>query len=218
VRPDSVETAAWWARPRGPAAGQWIANYQTSLTARHRTLLVDLVKRFQPATLLEVGSHCGPNLIRLCEEMPDLSCSGVDASGEAIEAGRHWAFTKGLSERLELQCGTFPAVTSGVKSGEVDLVISCYALAYVSPSDLGDALYEVGRLATKGAVLLEPIPAGPGDVNERGWNASGYREWIHDYQDAMRWVGSMRGWACEIVPVHPPVDRLNAAMVLTRCS
>ena len=212
----TIDAANWWARPRGAHAREWIATYQNSLKARHRTVLEDIVRRLSPQTLLEVGCHCGPNLIRLCEAFPMLTASGVDANEEAVDAGRRWAATRGLSDRLEFQAGRFPAVTASVPAGAVDVVVSCYALAYVSPVDLHEALYEVGRLASRAVVCMEPMVLAAAAVETR--SLSGYSEWAHNYREALAWTGTLRGWMTDIVPIAPPVDRLNAALVAVRCS
>jgi ubiquinone/menaquinone biosynthesis C-methylase UbiE len=215
MQTQTIDAANWWARPRGAQAREWIATYQNSLQARHRTLLVDLVGAVAPSSVLEVGCHCGPNLIRLCETFPAIEAHGVDANTEAVQAGTRWAETRGLDERIELKAGPFPDVTRTVASGAVDLVLTCYALAYVAPADLHEALYEIGRLAKRAVMVMEPMVMGPAKEVR---SASGYAEWAHDYAAAAEWVNTLRGWAVRRVPVSPPVDRLNGALVLTRCS
>lgn len=210
----TVEAAQWWARPRGAQAADWIANYQNSLQARHRSIIAGIVKALNPATLLEVGCHCGPNLIRLTAELPTLFASGVDANADAIAAGEAWAVRAGVSDRVELCTGLVPEATAGLKDGCVDVVLSCYSLAYIAPRDLDAVLYEIGRLATKAVVLAEPMVA-TGPATEAR-SLSGYTEWAHAYADAVRWVGSLRGMQTRIVPITPPVDRLNGVWVATR--
>lgn len=212
----TIEAANWWARPRGPQAREWVATYQQSLQARHRTLLVELIRGLAPESVLEVGCHCGPNLIRLCETFPNLIGSGVDANAEAIDAGRQWAFSRGLDARTEFQCGRIPEATQMLPDRAVDVVVSCYALAYVAPADLDAVLYEVGRLARHAVVLLEPMRVGPQPTDTR--SLSGYTEWAHDYQASIQWVGTLRGVTTALTPIQPPVDRLNAALVIRRCS
>lgn len=214
MQAQTIEAAGWWARPRGPMAAEWVQSYQASLQARHRTALVEIVRQLAPSSVLEVGCHCGPNLIRLCETFPALTAHGVDANAEAIQAGQRWVETRGLDERIELSAGTFPDVTAKVKDGSVDLVITCYALAYMAPDDLLAALWEIGRLAATGIVLLEPMSDRPQEIR----SLSGYSEWAHDYASAIPWVGTVRGMTVGRVDIDPPVDRLNGALVLRRCS
>lgn len=212
---DTVDAAAWWARPRGGSASKWIEGYQSSLNHRHRLVISGIVKDLQPETLLEVGCHCGPNLVRLGYELPQLSMIGIDVNAEAIEAGKNWIAGLGLSSRIQLHAGRVPERTSQLPSGCVDVVLSCYALAYLAPIDLDAVLYELGRLATKAIVLAEPQVS---DRPTAQWvrSLSGYSEWQHNYVNASRWIGTWRGMTLQAVPVSPPVDKLNAVLVARR--
>ncbi len=210
----SVEAGQWWAMPRGAQMQDWVGNYQRSLQARHRTLIVDIVKDLAPATLLELGSHCGPNLVRLTQAMPTLKTLGVDISEDAVTAGKAWVASLGLTGRIELHAGRVPDVTSDVPTGSVDVVLSCYTLAYVAPADLDGVLYEMGRIAKHAVVLAEPM-TDEGPASHRH-TRNGYHEWAHNYVEASRWIGSLRGAMTRIVPLSPPVDALNGVFVATR--
>lgn len=207
--------AAWWARPRHENGATWIANYQHSLTVRHRTAISQIVGELGIASLFEAGCHCGPNLMRLTEDHPGLLCAGLDVNAEAIAAGTTWAAQRGVADRVTLQVGAFPTATEGWASGSCEAVLTCYSLAYTSPADVGAALYEAGRLATNAVILAEPM-ALDGRGARTVQNLSGYTEWAHDYQAAVRWVGTLRGWSTRIVPIAPPVDRLHAILVVAR--
>lgn len=210
----TVDAANWWARPRGANAAQWVATYQKSLSSRHRDAIVGIVRELpNVTTVLEVGSHCGPNLIRLAQAMPHLEqLSGVDINAEAVEAGQRWVTSLGLRDRIEMVVGRIPEKTEALPSGCVDVVLSCYALAYIAPQDLDAVLYEMGRLAKKALVLAEPMPGGP----PRPMQVTDYQEWAHDYQKAAKWLNTWHGCAMQIVPVDPPVDRLHSILVATR--
>lgn len=205
------QAAAWWAQPRGEVTASWVANYQDSLGARHRQALVNVVAALKPASVLELGSHCGPNLVRLAQAIPDIPLTGVDANAGAIAAGTAWMQSLGLGDRVELVAGTFPDATSPLENGCVDVVMTCYALAYVAPFDLDAVLYECGRLAAKAVVIAEPTAV---NTESRG-GMSGYTEWAHPYTDSFKWVGTLRGWTVTTHAIEPPVDRLNQITVLT---
>lgn len=212
----TIETANWWARPRGDAAGaQWIARYQASLEARHRTQLVEILREIQPETLLEVGAHCGPNLVRFAKEFPRLEMLGVDVSVEAVQAGRQWVTQLQLADRIQLNAGRVPDITAGLPSGSCDVVLSCYALAYIAPRDMDGVLYEMGRIATRAVILAEPM-AWDGEAPQATQRLDGYSEWVHDYQAAKKWIGTLQRMSWRIVPVTPPLDRLNAIAVAVR--
>jgi len=211
----TVEATDWWAKSRGQTTANWIANYQKSLASRHRTVLVEVLTKLGAQTVLEVGCHCGPNLIRLAEALPTASLHGIDANADAVQAGRTWVADRNLASRVQLHVGRFPDATAAIASGTYDVVLTCYALAYIAPADLDAALYECGRLATKAIVLAEPLSAGAQSEGEKR-AFSGYSEWAHPYQEASRWIGSLAGMTTTIVPVTPPVERLGAVCVLAR--
>jgi ubiquinone/menaquinone biosynthesis C-methylase UbiE len=207
---ETAQTAEWWARPRGPEQQAWIENYRQSLQGRHRTTIVEIVKALKPKTLLEVGCHCGPNLVRLAGELPKLQMIGLDVNTEAIQAGRAWVSTEKLASRIQLNVGRVPEATQALPTGMCDVVLSCYTLAYVAPTDLDAVLYELGRLATRAVILAEPMRSGKATESR---SFSGYIEWAHDYQAASQWVGTLSGRPTRIVAVEPPVDRLNGIFV-----
>lgn len=212
---DSVQMADWWARSRGAQSANWVENYQRSVEARHRKTLSDVVRSLGAKTVLEVGCHCGPNLVRLATDDPAIEAIGIDASAEAITAGRQWVRGRGLEGRVQLNAVRFPEGTAAIASGTFDVVFSCYTLAYLAPSDLDAALYEMGRLAARALIIAEPMPYDgqrPATIREIG----GYGEWAHDYQAALEWIGNLRGVKTRIVPVTPAVDRLNAILVVER--
>lgn len=213
---ETVQTANWWARPRADKAEAWIEDYQKSLHARHRDLIAQIVGEIGAETLLEIGAHCGPNLVRLADSYPSLKMIGVDANQEAIEAGQAWVKRLGMSDRIRLETRRYPDATDSMPSGACDIVLSCYTVAYVSPVDLDAALYEMGRLARKAVILAEPMRLSSADAPADVRNLSGYMEWAHDYQRALPWIGSLRGARSRVVPVDPPVDRLNGVLVIER--
>jgi ubiquinone/menaquinone biosynthesis C-methylase UbiE len=206
------QAADWWARPRGETAGTWITNYQQSLGTRHRGLISQIVGELQPATLIEIGCHCGPNLIRLATDHPTLKVAGLDVSAEAIAAGNRWAASMAVGDRVEMAVGQFPRATEKMPDGAFDVVMSCYALAYIAPADLDEVLYEIGRLARRAVILAEPQT----DGTEAGvrQTVSQYTEWQHNYQAARTWAKTLRERRSRVIAVDPPVDALNAILVL----
>ena len=206
-----TQTAAdWWARPRGLATEHWVGNYQRSMANRHRDVILAAVQALAPRTLLEVGCHCGPNLIRLAQGCPSLEqLTGCDVSAEAIAAGRLWIAREGLSHRIRLEEGRIPTALSDLPDACVDVVLSCYTLAYVAPGDLDAVLYELGRVARQAVVLAEPMPPTASSRVTMG----GYSEWAHDYAASRPWIGTWRGMTWDTLPIVPPVDALTHVQV-----
>lgn len=206
----TLTATEWWAATREDKSQAWIANYQQSLQTRHRDQIAAIVAELQPSMLMEVGCHCGPNLVRLTSALPDLWCLGIDPSQDAIAAGQQWMGALGVSDRVELRVGAIPSALMAMPSGAVDVVLSCYTLAYIAPADLDAVLYELGRIARRAVILAEPMQGAP--IRFRG----GYQEWAHDYHAASRWIGSWHGMTVRRSAVEPPVDRLNAILVGVR--
>jgi len=207
---ETIETANWWAKSRGQDKDSWIRQYQNSLTIRHRDVIAGIVKQINPGDLLEIGCHCGPNLIRLAREMPALKAIGVDINAEAIEAGKRWIQSEGYTDRLELHVGRIPDALERLPSMSCDVVLSCYTLAYIAPSDLDAVLYEIGRLATKAVIFAEPMG---GKANR---STTGYSVWGHQYSERAKWIGTLRGMTWGVSRVTPPVDALDAVLVGVR--
>lgn len=213
----SVAATNWWALNR-PDADEWIGKYKTSLHAAHRNVIADIVTALQPETLIEVGCHCGPNLIRLAQDVPSLTeLFGLDVNAQAVAGGNQWASACGLSERVKMQVGRITEDTQGLTGGCADVVLTCYALAYLSAPDVDAALYEMGRLAARAVVIAEPMNGeGAEAVPAYTKVMAGYQEWAHDYLTRSRWINTLCGWTSRIVPVMPRVDHLNAVLVLER--
>lgn len=205
----------WWAERRGSDVGTWIDAYKNSLHERQRTAIAAIVERYQPASLFEVGCHCGPNLVRLAQDVPSLAdVFGIDASAQAIEAGQAWVKEAGLDTRVRMQVGRFPDDTAAMPDRCAEVVLSCYALAYFSPADLDAALYEVGRLASRVVILAEPVS--PMKSTQVSRTVHGYQEYAHAYGNALKWISSMRGMTLRMLDIDPPIDYLNAVLVLER--
>jgi ubiquinone/menaquinone biosynthesis C-methylase UbiE len=213
----SLETANWWARPRGAHTAGWLQNYRGSITKPHRGVIVEIVQGLSGvSTVLEVGSNNGPNLMRLAQALPHLEqLSGIDVSAEAVADGQRWAQELGLGERVEFVQGRIPEKTDNLPTGCVDVVLSCYTLAYIAPPDLDAALYEMGRLAKRAIVLAEPQRF-EGPTEQTRAEMTGYAEWAHNYQAAAKWLGTWRGMRMSVVSVRPAVDRLEHVLVAVR--
>lgn len=207
--PGTAEAATWWARDRGGENTTWITNYQQSLGSRHRGVIVDLVKELQAETLLEVGCHCGPNLIRLARECPTLEMLGIDVNQDAVTAGNRWANHSGYADRITINKGAIPGSLYKLPTDCVDVALSCYALAYIDPSDIDATLYEMGRISKRAMILVEP--SAPQGKARR--TITGYQEWAHDYLSRTSWIGTLSQRTTTTVPIDPPVDALDCAVV-----
>lgn len=211
----TVEAAQWWERPRGATNAHWVDTYKKSLTSRHRDVIVAIVQHLGAvASVLEVGCHCGPNLMRLAQATTIEQLTGIDVNADAVTAGNAWAAEKGLTDRVQLVQGRIPDKTSSLADGCVDVVLSCYALAYIAPADLDAVLYEMGRLAKRAVILAEPMSDRAVQPSRASLN--GYNEWAHNYVGASKWIGTWRGATLSQTLVTPPVDRLSEVLAVVK--
>ena len=105
---------------------------------------------FVQGQVLDMG--CGPAAIAryLCETLPNIRVTGVDASGPMIAHGRRGAERAGLAERITLLQGYFPGVIPADAS--FDAVISNSLLHHLpDPSVLWE---ELRRLVRPSAPIL----------------------------------------------------------------
>jgi len=210
----TVQATEWWQRPRLEKTQQWIAEYQKSLRTRHRLVISRIVGDLQPHSLVEIGCHCGPNLIRLANDHPSIeTLVGLDVNTDAIEAGKNWVAAQGLSSRIGLMAAKTPEATQQWPDRSVDVVLSCYALAYIAPPDLDSVLWELGRIAAKAIVLAEPMTDG---LTETHTMLNGYQEWAHNYHATAKWMSTWSGMTLKTAIVDPPVDRLARVLVAVR--
>jgi hypothetical protein len=139
------------------------------------------------------------------EAFPQARLGGCDVNQEAVDHARQcWP---------GVRCGAFPAVSASLPAGAVDVVLSCYALAYVSPEDLGAALDEASRLARKAVILCEPMSwDGRTGIREDG----AYAEWMHPYIHRLMTRPSYLGWTATGQMVSYDSNRLTGLIVLVQ--
>src|SRR5258708_24932839 len=127
--PGTADAVAFWAEPR---SSESYAKYWAASAQPHRQSLVHalhlLPKRF--TSLLEVGCFVGTNLRLIHQSFPWAALTGIDINEGALAYGR---------ERLPavtFQTGDALTASASWPAPSVDLIVSCYALAYVAPTEL----------------------------------------------------------------------------------
>lgn len=205
---------AFWAADRGEWTPAWLQEYEASITRPYRQQIVDAIVALQATSLLEVGCHCGPNLRRIAKACPSMRLLGVDVNRTAVDAGKAAVVRDGFADRVTLYHAAFPRQTYGLEDGCVDVVLTCYALAYLAPRDLPEALSEAGRIARRAVVLVEPMAVN--GLTPAGVRTLDYEEWRHDYPAAIAWVQTLAGSRHRMARLDPPADRLNAMLILEK--
>lgn len=164
---------------------QWFKGYHDSRSKPYRRWVLDALGQFAWTSVFEIGCHCGPMLSVIREAYPEALFGGCDVNPSAAALAR--TMFPGV------MTGPFPGVTAAWPDQSVDVVLSCYALAYIDPDDIEAALIEAGRLARVGIVICEPIAW---DVALAGVARNGkcYVEWRYPYLNILMGLPSFVGW------------------------
>ena len=153
----------------------WCVHYWESWTNPYRWTLAEAIKSCQPASVLELGCNVGPNLHVLRQALgPDVPLIGVDVNKSAIEFGRQQFAALGDTETILAEADFF----SGLMAlGPIDVICSCYALAYLAPGDaVLDVVREAWRKATRALVFAEPT-----SLTLPRFTDAAIGEWAHNY-------------------------------------
>jgi len=205
----------FWEAKAADGPSGWAA-YWATVQAPHRTALVDALRTVAPFdSLLEVGCGPGVNLWRIHQAFPDADIVGMDIANAAIDYGSEIFARADLdgtlqgSGRVTLCAAALPDDLAQLPVDDVDVVLSCYALAYLPPEALDVALGAIVTIARQGIVLAEPMVE-PGFAEGL---TSRLPEWRHDFLGWFR--EHAPGWRIALWPM-PPVDRLSMTLIARR--
>jgi SAM-dependent methyltransferase len=215
-RGDTNALAFW---NRKDAVG-WDAYWDT-LGAPHRDALIDALRKLPPfRSLLEVGCGPGVNLFRVLQAFPDVDVTGVDVSQAAIDNGDS-RFRRAIEAgelpgagRAALCSGELPEALDVLDS--VDVVLSCYSLAYVHPVDIRRTIEKLLELADQAIVIAEPmlVPGLPSGLIPNLTARPRPKEFRYDY---LRWFQERERDAWSVTVMKPLiVDRMNRLLVAER--
>lgn len=215
----AIATERWERRIRHGGT-EYLRMYWEATEDAHRAPLIDEVMRLLPSAaggdVLEVGCHVGTNLRVLARRQPFVRAYGVDVSPDAITFGRAEFWNLPEAERparVDLRVGSAQALSD---LPEMDVVFSCYALAYVAPDDLYGALSRMWTLARRGLVIAEPMVllTDPREPAARVTRLNPCPEWAHDFARharALPGAGQAR-----VRPVTCARGDLNAVLTIPR--
>jgi predicted O-methyltransferase YrrM len=177
-------TAQDWARR--PALDA--EHYWQSIDQPHRRVLIEQLRSFgTPASVLELGSHSGPNLRLAASEFPMARVGGIEINPAVVTRARELLRGDGL-ERVELTVGSVADVLARLPPHSEDLLFSCFALAYIPPAQLEGVLRHALRVARLGLVMLEPQARD----GRRGALMRETAGWRHDYLATLMGLGVER--------------------------
>lgn len=195
--------ANWWASH--PADPSWIAHYRATEGRVYRQWIIEALGSLSFGSVYEIGCHCGPMLAVIQRAFQGVTLHGCDVNREAVEAAQARGFS--VTE------GVFPAATAGWPDQSVDVVLSCYALAYVGRDEIEAALVEAGRIARKAVVICEPVAW---DLDQAGeWREGQFTEYRHPYLPLLM-RSEFVGWKAYCQEVSDGLTRLSGLLVVTR--
>lgn len=207
----SDEATAFWTHLDRVSGPEWCQTYMQSVDQPHRQVILGCLHalpRFE--TVLEVGCHAGPNLRLMRTAFPEVRLAGIELSEQATACARRMFLG---DDHVIIHQGNLLDWLPRLPSDSVDVLLSCYTLAYVAPEDLPALAAEMLRVARVGIVLAEPM----GWVTRHGGRVAGlhYAEWVHDYF-GLFWslVGRRNGATFTSWIVRPPVDRLDGVLTI----
>lgn len=171
----SAPATRFWAE-RGPH--DWakvLPTYWAAGAQPHRQSLLAALKQMMPfGSVRELGCCAGTNLKLIRDTFPGVICQGLDVSQEAVIFAQDKFIRDGS---VGVYCTDMLMDAPFWEDAEADVVVSCYALAYVAPEDMSALMGHILRSAKVGCVFVEPMIGEPGPVRAPG----GLTEWRHDY-------------------------------------
>lgn len=207
--PTELLKDTWTVQDRVYPDKWWLKKYWHSTEGSHRDAIIRALERVGGGfgSLLEVGCNAGPNLRRIHGRWPSVQLAGLDVHRGAVEYGtaaareEGWHWTGHVGDLRELD-----------RLAPVDVVLSCYALAYLDPRDIDRALGAALACARKAVILCEPsvtigqperyIPPGPNNV----------AEYLYDYR--MRLAALPGPHRASETPITPPHERLTQILTI----
>ncbi len=211
----TTETATqYWATRHETYGPGWADHYGESWRAPHRQQSVHALERIGPwSLLLELGCGPGANLRLIHGRWPGARLHGVDGNAEAVEYTATRMAELGCADRVAVEHGRIPDDVPRDAQG-YDVVLSCYALAYLDRLDLLRALRLSFGIARTAVLIAEPMVIGPTEHEGLAHDEAPV-EWRHDYLGIASALWAPE-WDITMEPIVPPVDRLNGLLICRR--
>jgi ubiquinone/menaquinone biosynthesis C-methylase UbiE len=134
----------WWWKTR---RADWVKAYWKTRDHPHRDTLIEVLKKIEFKSVLEIGCNCAPNLERIKNEFKATKLAGIDINEQSIKTGR-----KMLPE-ADLRVAD--ATNLPFKDKSFDLILTDAILIYIKPREIRQVISEMSRVGKKAIVMVE---------------------------------------------------------------
>ncbi len=181
----------------------YLEHYWATAHQPHRHAIVSVLHTLPAVTsVLELGVMAGTNLKLIQDAFPWMALCGSDVHPQAV------AFARRKLPQAHLYVAGPLEFLRAQPDGAVDVVFSCYTLAYLDRDGVVPVLVEMLRVARKGIIVAEPhVPSGTGLIRR-----DPMPEWTHDYAAVLHshlMESKTRAGQVSSVPLAQPVDSCN---------
>lgn len=132
----------------------WIYNcWNLQKGHSHRSFLIEVISKFNPSSVLEVGCDYGPNLRLLNERFPGLEMRGVDINPLAVQKGNEWFLQEGI-HNIKLLEGKADELGQ-FQDNSFDVVFTAATLIYIGPDKIETVVKNLIRITRNVLILVE---------------------------------------------------------------
>jgi len=138
-----------------------------------RKLLVELIAKAKPETVLEVGCGWGQNLKMLSQKLPQAKLHGIDINRAAI------GYTKKQIPQADLRVGRAEKDLEQYRDKSMDVTYTYALLMYIAPQEIAEVISEIKRITSKKIIIIELQTDPQNDPIGRGIYENG--KWTRNY-------------------------------------
>lgn len=133
--------------------------YYFNINHPSKPFIVNIIKKYNPKCVLEVGCASGDNIFLLSEQLKECDFMGIDINNEAIKFGN-----KVMEDRQARVCLTKAKAEDIGKlfgANRFDLVFTVGVLTHITPSKIKEVIDGIYKVSSKWIIFVEPyLPEG----------------------------------------------------------
>ncbi len=139
----------YWAKQNLSA----IEKYWSSRNDESNIFLYNVMDRYNPKSILEIGCNCGNRLYYLSKFIPKADIRGIDINTLAVRKGNEWLQKENI-RNVELAEGKVQDIKY-ICNNKFDIVFSWAVLIYIRPAEIKRVLNIMWSMTNKTLILLE---------------------------------------------------------------